>query len=226
MTDLAKYIIFTLILFYIPLWSQINLFISSLGRSKKPITVIQDEKLYKLLVEKTKAKIRTIKISESNLPFGMMIGIPTQPQLILSREVYDNFNKDELEYVVLHEAGHYMLHHSLKELFFGLVFFIVGSFLLSNVSGLPEGVLLGVIMGIFFGVSMIQIGRMKELEADRYTLERISDPEGMITATHKFSDAYKNKSSNNKLVRLLFYRGNPYENRIKMANEEIKRRTK
>lgn len=222
--DFAKYIFFTLILFYIPLWSQINLFISSLGRSKKPITVIQDEKLYKLLIEKTKAKIRTIKISESTLPFGMMIGIPTQPQLILSREVYDNFNKDELEYVVLHEAGHYILHHSLKELLIGLVFLAIGLFFLTNISSFQEGIFLSVILGMVFGIGMIQVGRMKELEADRYTLERISNPKGMITATHKFRDAYKNKSSNNALIRYLFYRGNPYENRIKMANEEIKKR--
>ncbi|HIH11203.1 TPA: M48 family metalloprotease [Candidatus Woesearchaeota archaeon] len=223
-TEVINYAIFILLLFYLPLWTQINLFISSLGRSQKPITVIKDERIYKLLLSKTKAQIKSIKISESALPFGMMIGIPNRPQLILSRKLYGTFNQDEIDYVVLHEAGHYMLHHSIKELLLGLLFLVVGIFLLNNVTIFSVGVIPAFLLGIGFGILMIQIGRMKELEADKYTLARITNPEGMVTATERFRNAYKNRSSNNKLIRLLLYRGNPYENRIRMANEEIQRR--
>lgn len=222
--EIIKYLIFGLMLAYIPLWIQINLFISSLGHSKNPVTIIKDKALSKLLLEKTDTKLESIKISESNLLFGMMIGIPTLPQLILSRKVYDGFTQDELEYVVLHEAGHYKLWHSVKELVAGLILFFVGVFVLSKMFSGNEGIMVAILLGLVFGLLMIQFGRMKELEADRYTLERISNPEGMIAATHKFREAYKNRSSNSKLVRLLFYRGNPYDNRIKMANEEIERR--
>jgi len=147
----------------------------------------------------------------------MMIGIPTLPQLILSRGVYDSFTKDELEYVVLHEAGHYKLWHSVKELVVGIMFFLIGVYILSKMFFGNEGIIVAVLLGVVFGILMIQIGRMKELEADSYTLERISNPQGMITATYKFREAYKSRSSNNQLIRFLLYRGNPYENRIRMA---------
>src|SRR3989344_7621216 len=132
--ETIKYVVFASILFYVPLWSQINLFLSSLGRSKRPVTIVSDKRISKILLEKTNTKLKSIKISESNLPFGMMIGIPFFPQLILSRAVYETFNENEIEYVVLHEAGHYNLGHSVKELVFGVMFFLIGLFLLNKTS--------------------------------------------------------------------------------------------
>jgi hypothetical protein len=43
----------------------------------------------------------------------------------------------------------------------------------------------------------------------------------MITATNKFSKAWKNKDPKSEIVEFLFYRGNPYENRIEMARERL-----
>ena len=216
--EISKYIIFSLILIYVPLWLQISLFISSLGKGKKSMTIIKDEKISKIIWEKCKTKIDTVKISESDLLFGMMIGIPGRPQLILSRKLYESFNLDELEYVILHEAGHYKLWHSIKELIEGIIFFVLGLLLLSNFEG-PLGVVIGIISGLFFGVLMIQIAKLKEIQADAYSLKRLSNPQGMIPATNKFLKAWEDKSSKNKLIRFLFYRGNPYENRIRMAKE-------
>lgn len=216
------YLTFSFIFLYVSQWMQINLFLSSLGKGKKPVTFVKDTSIPKLLAEKVGVKIEKIKISESNLFFGAMIGIPGRPQLFLSRKLYEDFNKDELEYVILHEAGHCKLNHSVKELVTGILFFVIGSLVLFKLSNL----LLSVLLGLFFGILMIQIAKLKEIEADNFSLKRVDNPKGMITATQKLFKAWESKSSQNPIIRFLFYRGNPYQNRIKMAETEIKKRKK
>jgi len=70
------------------------------------------------------------------------------------------------------------------------------------------------------------LGKLHKLQADQFSLDRTSDPRGMITATEKFRNYYDSKYSQNSnpIVQWLFYRGNPYENRIKIAKEEIIKR--
>lgn len=216
------YLIFGLILAYISQWMQINLFISSLKKGRKPITFIKDSNITKILREKTNINIKMIKIPESELLFGAMVGIPGKPQLFLSRKLHEDFNKDELEYVILHEAGHYKLNHSVKELFTGILLFVIGSLTLFKLHSL----LLAILLGLFFGIVMIQIAKLKEIEADSFSLKRVENPKGMITATQKLFKAWEDKSSKNPIIRFLFYRGNPYNNRIKMAEVEIEDRGK
>ena len=214
------YLVFGIILFYIPMWLQINLFLSGLGKKKKPVTFIKNSEISKILYKRARTKIDTIKIVESDLLFGMMIGIPGNPKLILSRKLYGTFNKDELEYVILHEAGHYKLRHSVKELTEGIVLFILGTWILSNFTNL----ILATLLGLIFGILMIQLAKISELEADNFSVKRMENPKGMITATHKFFKAWKSQDPKSPVIRFLFYRGNPYKNRIRMANGEVKRR--
>lgn len=202
------------------MWIQINMFLSGLGKNKRPISVIKDKHISNIILQKTNTKIEYIKISESDYLFGMMVGIPGNPQLILSRKLYETFDPDELEYVLLHEAGHYQLAHSVKELLYGLMLGVIGVFILIKY----PNTIFALFLGLFFGIVMVQIGRYKEIQADRYSLKRMANPEGMIIATEKLKKAWHDKSSKNPIVRLLFYRGNPYENRIKMAEAEIQRR--
>jgi len=219
-----EYIIFAVIFIYIPLWVPINLFLSSLSQKKSPVTVINDNELQQLIFNKTGVNIKSIKISESKRPFGMMIGIPTSPQLILSRNLYETFSPQEMEYVLIHEAGHYKLWHGVIELIIGLVLLIAGLFVFKNVHP-PLSVVIAVILGVVLGVIMIRVGGLHEYQADNFTVRRMTNPEGMIQATNKFKNFYgKSYTENNKLLHFLFYRGNPYDNRIKMAEDEIKRR--
>ncbi len=208
------------------MWMQINLFLSSLGKTKKPLVTLKDKNISKMIFEKTNTRLDYIKISESDKPFGMMMGIPFFPQLILSRKLHETFNKDEIEYVILHEMGHANLWHSTQELLAGIIFFIAGLVVLNRFSGVI-GVVIAIILGLVFGILMIQFAKFKEIEADKYSLKRLTNPKGMITATHKFHKAYVEPSEINAIVRFLFYRGNPgnpYPNRIRMAKIEEKNR--
>ncbi len=221
-----KYFLFSLVFIYTFSWVLIRLFASSLGQEKPPITIIQDEKIEQLIQEKTGIKIETIKISESDHPFGMMIGIPTQPQLILSRGLWETFTPDELAYVVLHEAGHYKLYHGLIEFVAAVLLFILGIFVLKKIPSIKLSIPAAFILGLFLGILMVRLGHTHELQADSYTVSRMTNPQGMIEATKKFQNypGQKYTQSSNKIIQFLFYRGNPYNNRISMAKEEIEKR--
>lgn len=216
--EIIKYLAFALILFYIPMWSQINLFLSSIGKAKKSARLVKDEWIIKILKEKSGMNMKSIRILNSSLFFGMMAGIPGNPQLMLSKELYEDFNKNELEYVLFHEAGHYKLGHSVIELSAGILLLVLGIFILNS---FQSNVLSALLLGLLFGILMIQFGRLKEVQADNFSLKRMTNPEGMITATNKLVKAWESRSTKNKIILFLFYRGNPYKNRIKMANSEI-----
>lgn len=157
-----------------------------------------------------------------------MIGIPTKPQLIFSRGLYDSFSPDEMEYVALHEAGHYTLWHGVIELIAGITLLVIGILILKKIDIFSFSIVMSFILGLFFGVLMTQLGRMHEYQADSYALARMTNPEGMIQATNKFRNYHGQKytGNNNKIIQFMFYRGNPYENRIIMAKNEIERRSK
>jgi Zn-dependent protease with chaperone function len=218
---MIKFLLFGIVLAYTAMWSQTNLFLSSLGQKKSPVTTIQDDDLRQLIQNKTGTNIKSIKIAESDKPFGMMVGIPTKPQLILSRKLYDTFTPDEMEYVVLHEAGHYKLWHSVTELTAGIFLFVVGVLILRKVMPIPLSLPTALLLGVIFGILLIRIGRLHEYQADSYSLKHMPNPQGMIAATSKFREFYEASYPKNKVVQLLFYRGNPYDNRIKMAQAEI-----
>jgi len=213
-------IIFVFVFIVTCLWQQISLLWGSFGKKKNPVTPLTNTRLSKLLKKKTGLNLNLFKISESQSPFAMMIGIPGLPQLIFSRNLYENFDSDELEYVILHEAGHYVLAHTLKESLLGLVLFVFGMCAV-YIGQIP--LILAMFLGLFLGILIILYGRHNELEADTYSLKRVSNPQGMISATSKFQHHYKTNSLP-KLVQFLFYRGNPYSNRIRMAKHEIESR--
>lgn len=223
---LIKYIIFAVVFIYSSQWVAINLLLSSLGKEKAPMTVIQDDEIRTILSDQAGLRISTIKISESQHPFGMMVGIPLKPQLILSRELYNTFSSDAIEYIVLHEAGHYTLWHGVIEFAAGLILFLIGISILKKIKGINKSLITSVLLGLVLGVLMIQLGKYHELQADNYTVKRISNPIGMVEATKSFRDYHGKKYSQSKspLIQFLFYRADPYENRIKIAEREIKLR--
>lgn len=226
--EFIKYLIFSTVFIYIPLWVQIILFLSSFNRDKTPVTTIHNTKISNLILKKTGLNIRSIKIFESPKLFGMMIGIPNKPQLVLSRGLYGNFSNNETEYVVLHEAGHYKLWHGAKEFIAGVVLLGIGNVILRRIDNFPLAIHSSMILGVFFGVLMIRLGRFHEYQADNYSLSHISDPHGLIQATNKFRNYHgpKYTEHSNKIIQFMFYRGNPYDNRIVMANREIEKRHK
>ena len=209
--------VYILVFIFTANWAPILLFISSLRNPRETSKVIVDKALFNLLKQKAGIKISSIKILNSKKFFGMMIGIPTKPILIMSRNVYERFNKDEIEYVILHEIGHYILGHSVKLAVLQIIFIIIGLSVLLSIPTQTIYLVLAPFFAVIFGIIYIQIARITEYEADNYALKKIKDPKGMITASKKFRAANTSVVVKHSLLGKLFSVGVPYSQRIKMA---------
>jgi Zn-dependent protease with chaperone function len=185
---------------------------------------ISDKKVERIAKEKCGIELKSFYLVRSEKPYGMMAGIPGKPIMILSNEVYEEFNDDEKEYVVLHELGHYALWHSTKEGFFGIFLLLAGIAVVALIPEKNHQILFSILIGLLIGILNIQFGRFSEYQADRYALKRIGNPAGMLTASHKFQKAWRGEEKVNRFVEILFYRSNPYQNRINMALDEVERR--
>lgn len=221
-----KYIILFFISFTSWQWMSLYLQATSIKKGRRAIEIIKDKTLLDLIFKKTGLQLTSIRISSSSKLWGMMIGLPKYPYMILSRAVYENFNKDEVEYVVLHETGHYVLAHSAKLAVLYVSLLSIGFVIISSSN------IFFIWMSVAFviGMIMIQISRIFEYEADNFTVSHITNPQGMITATRKFENAYKNfdliRHDEDTLLGRLIYMGIPYNQRVRNAESEIAKRSK
>ncbi len=220
--SLFRYPLLFLIIYCTATWMGLVLYASSIGQQRQPLTKVTDSPLIGLVKDKTGLQLDSFQIAASDRLYGNMVGIPGHPYMMLSSKLNDTFTDSEKEYVVLHEAGHYFLSHTIKESVFGLFLFVIGCFIIHHYRKLY----LIPIIGIFFGLLCIQYGMVSEKEADRFAVTHITDPNGMITATEKFRAAHYPPLDDFSPLWPIFYRSNPYHVRIEMAKEEINKRLK
>jgi len=215
----SKYLLFFIVFAYVSQWMVINLYLSSIGQKQQILTTVSQSPLIDLIGSKTGISLKSFQIVASDKLYGLMIGIPGRPYMVLSSSLDQKFTDSEKEYVVLHEIGHYVLYHSIKEIAFFSLLFLVGIVILRN-----RKLYLAPILGIIFGLLFIQFASNSEYEADRYAVSRITDPHGMITATNKFKNDRLLPLDDYSIKWKLFYRSTPYHHRIEMADNEITRR--
>lgn len=220
--ELSSLILFALIYLYITNWFQINTFVVSLLKPKARITVIKDEKISSVIRKKTGLTLKRIFIFESKKLFGMMPSIPLRPELILSRGLYEALNEDEMEWVLLHEAGHCVLWHSVKAAIIEIFFLSLGLF---TILSIQLNSIYAILLSIALSLLCIQVlRRFIEREADKFSIERVSNPKAVITAQEKFRNAkHKNTfNSENSIGRKLLHWNILPSERITMAKERLK----
>lgn len=131
--------------------------------------------------------------------YGMMAGLPFWPKMILSEGIYKNLNKDELEWVVLHEAGHCVLWHNLEAF---LIEMMTLGFGIYSISVTKMNIFLIPFFTLLLSFACIQIIRwIIEYAADSYSINRVDNPKGVITAQEKFrKNPFKNPLSDEKSI--------------------------
>lgn len=199
-----------------------NNIIRILGK-KKPVEEVKDSFLTNLIAKKVGIKIESFRILKDDKPHGAMIGIPGKPIMLLSNDLYENFNRDELEYVILHEVGHYEFKHGIKIVLFITFLTLVGVATINSIGVGSDSRFITMVLGISLGIVSIQFQKTTELEADSFAVSRVSNPKGMISATKKFRKSWQKKEPN-RLLRYLFYAGVPYSKRLETADKEIVKR--
>lgn len=218
---LINSLIFILIFLTICNWFQILSFLSIIVGPKYRTSSIDDKWIKSVVKKKTKLSLPNITIFHDKKMYGMMAGLPFWPKMILSEGLYKSFNRDELEWVVLHEAGHCVLWHNLQAFIIqiSILFFGIYTILRFNFS-----IFIVPFYATLLSVICVQILRWGiEYVADRYSINRVDDPQGVITAQNKFRNAYDKSLiyGEKRIFRTLLAWNISYSRRIIMAKERM-----
>lgn len=217
--------VFLFILVYLVIcnWFQLLSFLSIVIGPRYKTSSVDDKWIKAIVKKKTGLSLLNITIFHDQKMYGMMAGLPFWPKMILSEGLYKSFNKDELEWVILHEAGHCVLWHNLQAFFIqiGILFFGI-----YTVSLFKPSLALIPLYALFLSFVCIQVLRWGiEYVADRYSISRVTHPKRVITAQGKFRNAYvKNHFHSEKSIFRFLLHWNIYPSkRIEMAKKRMKR---
>ena len=192
---------------------------------------VTDKRILDIIKNKTGVQLPYFLLFDDPFTLGMMAGIPGKPQMFLSQRTYtgDYSQKDEQEWVLMHEAGHYVLGHSVKEGIYELIFLIVGIAILLTVHNIVFQLIASVILAVILGLLTIKIGKYHEYEAENYALRKVTNPQGMIEAGKRGIAGWKReKLPERSILHRLFDRWeiSMYYQRMALAKKEIEYRCK
>ncbi len=188
-----NFILFVLIFFLIVNRYWIRSFIEGFTIGKANSRDIKDEKILRLIKDKTGLRLSKIKLLDTNKTWAMMAGIPSMPYMVISKDAYENFTKDELQWVLLHEAGHYVLWHNVKMISLHLVFIILGLFVLTQLNIFLNPFILALLLGILSAIIYTQIARKFEYEANDFALSKMDNPTGIKNMYEKAKNRWRKK---------------------------------
>lgn len=225
---LLESILFSIIFLTICNWFQIRSFLKLVIGPKIKTEILNDKWINNTVLEKTGLRLSDVTLFKDNKMYGMMTGLGPliMPRMILSEGLYKNLNKDELEWVILHEAGHCVLLHNLQSMIIELVFLSIGLYLISTQN---INLFIIAVLSLVLSIISIQIIRlMTEYTADMYSISRVDNPQGVITAQDKLKNNYKGSifSNEKSIVKFLFHWNIYPSQRIKMARRIIESKQK
>lgn len=214
-------LVFIIFFLFLSNWFQILTIFGALFNGKIERKQINDKWVNNTVFKKTGLKLLGITFFNDKKMYGMMMGLPFWPKMVLSKGLYNNLNRDELEWVILHEAGHCVLWHNLKAMLYEVLLMIVGIVLITTNQ---LNIFISLFVAFILSLICVQIMRwLIEYEADKFSIERVNNPNGVITAQGKFRSArYKNYFSNEKsLGRILLHWNILPSKRIEMAKTRL-----
>lgn len=214
-------IVFVIIFLITVNWFQIFSFSQLIVGKKIKTSSVKDSWINKIVKKKTGLLLLDITIFHDKRMYGMMAGLPFWPKMILSEGLYKNFNKNELEWVILHEAGHCVLWHNLEAFIIELVFIFSGLYLIKVYE---INFFISFFISVSFSLICIQVIRWTiEYAADKYSISRVANPRGVITAQDKFRKNYFKNPFNKEgsILRFLLHWNITYTKRIEMARKRF-----
>lgn len=212
-------IIFTVIYLGFCNWIQIYYLLGNLIKPKHKVISVDGKGLKTQLKKKTGLDVSIKLMSEKRKMIGFMVNSPPfKPVMIFSQRLYDSFNRDEFEWVALHESGHYLMCHNFKMALIQFSVYLFGIWLLSGEQIIPSAfaVFYAFILGYFY----IQIIKILEFQADYFAVCHMDNPKGMITGNIKMKKVNQVLMGGNGFLQSLIIAVSP-EDRIKMAEREL-----
>lgn len=214
------YLLLTVVFLGIANWLSFYYLFLQLVKPRQKLIPIDNKELIGRIKKKTGLKIG-IKIMEINKMIGFMVSShPFPPIMVFSKKLFNSFNKDEKEWVVLHESAHYLMWHMLKFAFSQIAILLLG-FIIINQLSRDINLFLIILIGLLLGIFYIQIAKIFEYQADLYAATHMDNPKGMITGNIKMRKE-NNGILQNEILKKLFIIAVPYEARIKIAERQMK----
>jgi len=170
-------------------WDQIALFVIALLRPSVKKAAFKDKRMLKIVNEKVGMKLSHITVITSGKMYGGMSGLLRKPKMILSSALLKNLNKDELEYVLLHEAAHFKYFHPIIIGLSQIILTVFGLYILQFFSAFSS-----LVIGVILGLILIQIARITERHAENFAVSHMGDPNAMISAFDKFEETWSKVS--------------------------------
>jgi len=212
-------ILFILIFLFLVNYFQLVTFTSLIIGPKIKTSLIVDDWILKTIKNKTGLVLKNITIFHDQRPYAMMGGIYPFPILIISEKMYKIFDKDEMEWVILHEAGHHLLWHNLEAIIIEGVILTLG---IKFIFLFQLNIFLSGILSLFFSILAVQVIRYAiEYQADKFSIKRVTNPRGVITAQSKLRKYYNVSlfKSEKSLIRIFLHWNISPDLRIKMAKQ-------
>ncbi|MBI4990960.1 M48 family metalloprotease [Candidatus Gottesmanbacteria bacterium] len=217
---MVNYFLCIIIFLGIANWGTIYYFVLHLFKPGQKLVDIDDKELISKARKKTGLKV-SIKIMDIDKMIGFMISAPPFPPVMLfSRKLFEAFDKDEKEWVILHESAHYFMWHSLKFAITQFTLLSTGLIILKNFNQYSSS-FYSIFIGFILGLVYIRCAVFFEYQADTFAAKNMDNPKGMITGNIKMRKANTGILTN-PLMKKLFIIAVPYEERIKMAEKQLK----
>ncbi len=194
-------VIFTVAFVYLTQMALIKMFAKSFLKPKETILPFKDKHLLKKLQKITGINF-DIKIIKSEKFFGAMHGIPTKPVMTLSTKALEILDKGQIEWVVLHEAGHCLGYHVVILIVSFMSLLISGIYFISHSNSGLFSVLVSLLVAFTLNIIYQQKANIK-----------------FKKRALKYRSVY-----NSEILLFLFAPHISYSNRILMARNEIERR--
>ena len=210
-------IIFVTIFIYFSNWKRFKFLPKVLLNPKRNLKQYHNNKLVDNLSKKLGVKFE-IKVQKSQIINGYMPGIPKKPVMILTQGAIDKLTPQELEWMILHEAGHCLKWHTLKNTIAWMIFLLLGVALILNLMLSPFQT---IIMALLLSLLWIQFERRSEVEADRYSLDKGADPKAMISFFEKMNNEHPNIIYRNEWLGFFLSPHPNYKKRIAMAQAKL-----
>lgn len=178
--------IFLIIFILIANWKQIIFFVVAFLRPKVKKTKLKNKWMLDIVKEKAGLNLKHIVVIESDKMYGGMSGIPGRPLMMLSSQLLKTLNKEEQEYVLLHEAAHFKYYHPIILAVSQIALILVGLYFVYR-TPLCVAILAGFLLGLMF----IQIARVTERAAENFAASHMENPKAMLSAVAKFNKRWK-----------------------------------
>ena len=162
-----------------------------------------------------------------------LAGLGATRRIILADTLLENFTPDEIEAVLAHELGHHVHKHIFKSIVMQIGLSLIGFWIVARAldyavergvflymhdfASVPLLVLLTTVMSFLLMPVMNAYSRMKEREADRYSLKSIREVEPFISSMNKLAEQNLAERSPSRFVEIWFHSHPPVSKRIAAA---------